>query len=620
MSWFFAALAAQFALGSSVVLDKLLLKKSYRNPAGYTFWIGIIGFSAIALIPFGFTLTTAPIILGLFTGVIFVLALLFLYFALSGGEASNTIPLIGALSSIITLVWGYLLLHLGLDLLEFFSFALLIIGGICLAITEPKNVRRKVILFAALSSILFGLSNVLTKATFLEANFITAFVWIKIGAGLTALSFLIIPSVRKMILRPEQRDEFRNRWGYIANRILAGAGSILMYVAFSLGAPALVAATANLQYAFIFLGGWLILKERFRGWTFTLKIASLFFISLGVISLGTLDYLKAHAPAPNRPIAWGVTFSQKFSALMGFDWKENYNAILDDLGAKRLRVGAYWDLIEPQQGQFDFADLDYQMDRANETGAKVVLAIGRKVPRWPECHTPPWAQEFPISNFSAEGGSAPGGQFSNKAQNEALLTYMKTVIERYRNHPALLYWQVENEPFLPFGICPPFDVEFFEKEVALLKSLDTEHPLLVTDSGELSLWFRAAKRGDVFGTTMYRRVENRYFGNIDYNLPPEFFRLKEAFSRFMAKKPDQKYLVIELGAEPWLHHQLYETDIQDQLAVFDLPFFKDTIRYANETGFDEYYLGGAEWWYWMKEKHNMPEFWDYAKSVISATP
>jgi drug/metabolite transporter (DMT)-like permease len=603
MSWFIASLAAQFALGSSAVFDKLILKKSYHNPVGYTFWLGIMGLSSLALIPFGFTPTTAPILLGLFTGVVFVLALLFFYFALFGGEASNTIPLIGALSSIITLVWSYLLLHLGLNLLELLSFALLIIGGIFLTATEPKNVRRKVVLFAILSSLLLGLSNVLTKATFLETNFVTGFVWIKIGAALTVFSFLIIPSVRKSILHPYGQDEFRNRWGYVGNRSLAGLGSVLLYFAFSLGSPALVSATTNLQYVFIFLGGWLLLKERFRGWIFAAKITALVFISLGIIALGMLDYLKTNAPAPNRPISWGVTFSQKFSTMMGFDWKENYDAILTDLKAKHLRLVAYWDLIEPRKGQFDFTDLDYQMNRARDAGASIILTIGRKVPRWPECHEPSWTNDL-----------------LQATKNQQLLDYMKVVIERYKDSPALLYWQVENEPFLPFGICPPLDTNLLDREIALVRSTDPAHPVLLTDSGELSLWYHAAEKSDAFGTTMYRRVENKYFGNIDYHLPPEFFRIKEWFSRFITGNTAQPYLVIELGAEPWLHHQLYETDIRDQLGVFDLPFFEDTIVYAKSAGFDDYYLWGAEWWYWMKVKHGDSSFWDYAKSVMQSTP
>ena len=30
----------------------------------------------------------------------------------------------------------------------------------------------------------------------------------------------------------------------------------------------------------------------------------------------------------------------------------------------------------------------------------------------------------------------------------------------------------------------------------------------------------------------------------------------------------------------------------------------------------EFYLWGAEWWYWMKEKQNKPEIWDEAKKLF----
>src|SRR3989338_2386761 len=125
MSWFFAALAAQFALGSSAVFDKLLLKKSYPNPLGFTFWLGVIGLTGVFLIPFGFTLQGAPVLTGLLAGITFILALLLLYLALFNGEASNTLPLIGALSPITTLLWSWLLLGIGLNALEFVAFGFL---------------------------------------------------------------------------------------------------------------------------------------------------------------------------------------------------------------------------------------------------------------------------------------------------------------------------------------------------------------------------------------------------------------------------------------------------------------------------------------------------------------
>ena len=263
---------------------------------------------------------------------------------------------------------------------------------------------------------------------------------------------------------------------------------------------------------------------------------------------------------------------------------------------RHLRLVAYWDLVEPKQGVFDFSGLDYQMRRAEEVGADVILVIGKKVPRWPECHVPSWVKAV---TFEIE-----------------LLEYMEIVVARYKNSPALLYWQVENEPFLPFGDCSSVSREMVDAEISHVRSLDVEHPILVTDSGELGLWYAAARRGNVFGTTMYRRVYNELFGFIEYPIGPGFFRAKERIIRFLIQNYEKKFLVIELGMEPWLPRALRDASLEEQFRVFDFPFFQDSIGFAKDAGFDAYYLWGAEWWYWMKIKHNDPRFWEEAKRLL----
>ncbi|MBI4119635.1 MAG: EamA family transporter [Parcubacteria group bacterium] len=401
MNWLIVAVAAQFINGSSAVIDKLLLKKSYPNPIGYTFWLGVLGLFSIILIPFGFhILPAAQLVIALVTGAFFICAMLFYFLALYRGEASNAVVLIGALSPIFTLIFSSQLLGIKLNAYQFIGFLILILGGFILFSIEQKGARLKILAFAIASAFFYGLSNTLTKKVFLDANFATGFVWIKIGGILLVLSFLLVPALRRKILpagrhglNSETKDEFQNKWAYFLNRGYAGLGSVLIYYAILLGIPPLVDATYNLKYLFIFFGGWFILRERFKGWVLVGKITAVLIIALGVIWLAAGDYLHTTAPDPERPIAWGITFSQKFSRELGLNWKENYEAILNDLNAKHLRLIAYWDLIEPEDGKFDFADLDYQIRRAEENGAEIILVIGQKVPRWPECHYPEWIKQ-----------------------------------------------------------------------------------------------------------------------------------------------------------------------------------------------------------------------------------
>jgi hypothetical protein len=160
-------------------------------------------------------------------------------------------------------------------------------------------------------------------------------------------------------------------------------------------------------------------------------------------------------------------------------------------------------------------------------------------------------------------------------------------------------------------------VDELNKEVALSHSIAPDVPVLTTDGGEFGLWYNAAKSGDVFGSTMYRRVHSDIWGYFDYHLPPEYFRMKEAVIKFLTGKSNEKYMVIELGTEPWTIKYPIYTPLNEQLSHFDMNFFKNTIDYAKLSGFNNYYLWGVEWWYWMKTTQNHPEFWNYAKEILS---
>ena len=156
-------------------------------------------------------------------------------------------------------------------------------------------------------------------------------------------------------------------------------------------------------------------------------------------------------------IVWGVNFSQKHAEGLGLNWQETYSALVDDLGAKNIKLATYWDLIESEEEQYNFEDLDWQIKTAEEKGAKLLLVIGMKTPRWPECHIPDWAKNL-----------------DKEKQQEKILDLIEKIVLRYRDSTAINMWQVENEPFFPFGECPWVDTEFLKKEIELVKFLDSQ--------------------------------------------------------------------------------------------------------------------------------------------------
>lgn len=312
-------------------------------------------------------------------------------------------------------------------------------------------------------------------------------------------------------------------------------------------------------------------------------------------ALGLLMFVFSYKAA--TPVVYGVSFSKLHADELYLDWKEVYGAILGELGVKHLRLSAHWTMVEPNDNEFHFDELDYQMKEAEAHGADVVLAVGRRAPGWPECHDPAWVKDLSIIE-----------------RQDKQIQYMTEVVNRYKNAPNLKYWQVENEPFLYFApqYCGEFDESFLQKELALVRELDPAHKVLVTDSGEFGRWYKAKRYGDVFGTSLYLYVWYEHLGFVRYPILPGFFRIKHMVTNMLVG--EKETLLIELGSEPWLPQPIAKTPIDEQLQRMSLDRLKSIVTFASRTGFSTQYMWGAEWWYYMKGNGH-PEFWDFGKGL-----
>jgi len=313
-----------------------------------------------------------------------------------------------------------------------------------------------------------------------------------------------------------------------------------------------------------------------------LLLKILFWFSILILCLAVALWWMARKPVPEH-INYGMSFNTFYATELGLDWKTTYDAIINDLGVRHLRLAAHWPMIEPEQDVYNFSEMDYQVKEAERVGADIIFALGRRLPRWPECHIPDWAKEK-----------------SWDEQKSEIISYITNVVERYRDSPAIVYWQVENEPYLSmFALehCGELDDNFLREEIALVHELDPSRPVLITDSGNLGTWFGSYKKGDAFGTSVYVYFWNPDLGQFKTILPPWFYRAKEKTMAYLyGVKPT---FLIELSAEPWLINPLTEVPLEVQYSRMDLEKFNDILNYAEETRYDKQYLWGAEWWYWL---------------------
>lgn len=316
-----------------------------------------------------------------------------------------------------------------------------------------------------------------------------------------------------------------------------------------------------------------------------------------------LAYLFFGRGGEAEEIKWGACFDPYYAEYLGLDWQKTYLSLLDDIGVDHLRLVAFWDAVEPVDDQFDFERLDFQVQEAEKRGAKLILAVGKRLPRWPECHVPAWAVGF-----------------SDEEELMEILEFLTAVVTRYKDSPALEYWQVENEPYVWFfGECGRANISHVKREIGLVETLDPTHPILITESGELSTWYEVSLLGDHIGISIYEIIYARlgvaYFlpGYRRYPLPQEYYRIKANFLKWLGWA--EEIFVSELQAEPWGPEPLINMPLSEQYRSFNPDLFRHILKFARSTGFPRFYLWGAEWWFYAQQTHGVDDFIEIAKEL-----
>ena len=291
---------------------------------------------------------------------------------------------------------------------------------------------------------------------------------------------------------------------------------------------------------------------------------------------------------------FGITFSTTYASSLGLDPEKTYADLIDNLHVKFIRLPVYWSMIEPQKNVYDWKQLDTFVHEAETKHVRLTLAIGEKVPRWPECYIPNWAQAL-----------------DQDAREKETVSMMQAVVNRYKNSSAVTRWQIENEPFFPFGLCEQIRVKDLKEQVQTVRALDPR-PIQLTVSGEFEPWQHASQFADIVGFSLYRKSWNPTFGYVVYPIPPEFYTLRAALAH-----DDGKHVIIsELQAEPWFSEPIGSESLAHWYQSFSATDFANNILFAKETHVDEVSLWGAEWWEYLKQ-HGDDRLWKEAETVFN---
>jgi hypothetical protein len=343
--------------------------------------------------------------------------------------------------------------------------------------------------------------------------------------------------------------------------------------------------------------------------------------SAEVLALQTISAQMVSSGMPLRRSAiLGTTFSQLQCRYLDLDYRQTFRQICQ-LGFDRIRLCCYWNEIEPRERHFDFKALDWLLEEAERHQIGVILAVGMKVPRWPEFHFPEWLSE----RYETGAGRTSLDQRS-PAVADHTLRFVDAVVKHTRHAAAIQYWQIENEPFTHLEITGGrfLSPNFVKQETELVRRLALpQQKILLTGSitlpfadfqqDELALQ-ECIAAADAVGINVYSKVP---MGQTRYYIEPQpaFWQTLQVWQTRLQQSQKEAWIA-EAQAEPWEPNQLVATNgilhpsssPQQALAL---------VHQLVNLNYGAILLWGCEYWYWHRQQGRL-FWWEAMQKLVQA--
>jgi beta-galactosidase len=173
-------------------------------------------------------------------------------------------------------------------------------------------------------------------------------------------------------------------------------------------------------------------------------------------------------------ILYGVAYYPEY---MPSDRLDRDVELMKQAGITVVRVGeSTWSSWEPRDGHFEFAWMDRALDRLHQAGIKVILGTPTySIPTWlfrlhPEIAvthnttapplSDPYSGTYPSSQPPGYYGPRQNYDFLNPHFRRHAERVIRQILEHYKNHPAIIGYQIDNETG-PTGAVTPYTTAAF---------------------------------------------------------------------------------------------------------------------------------------------------------------
>ena len=272
MNWIFLVVIAQFLNAFVALVDKRVVSddRLMPKPFVYAFYTCLISGGWIAMyflhylpLPFldqfgipSFENVVRPslevVALSFLAVYTFFTALTSMFTALKDHDASDVMPVIGAVSAIAAYVLGHYFLGAKLTPNFLIGVGLLVFGTV---LVSRFRFSRSTAIMAAYSGIFFAFHYVVIKGLFSVTSFDDGFFWSRMAFVFFALTMLMIPDYFDRVRTQSKATPVSGYGLIIGSKIIAGIATLMILHATNRGDVAVVQALGGLQYVFLIIFG-----------------------------------------------------------------------------------------------------------------------------------------------------------------------------------------------------------------------------------------------------------------------------------------------------------------------------------------------------------------------------
>lgn len=273
MVWLLLATAGQFLNAVVAILDKYIVsdKQMLPRPFVYAFysclltsaWV-LVYFLGFLPIPDFFQVpsyknVTHPtlVVVGLafLAAYTFFMGLVSMYDALRQADASDVMPVIGAVSALASFALNYYFLDGGLSSNFILGVVLLSFGTF---LVSRARFVFPIVLLTIHSGVFFAFHYITMKGLFNETHFDNAFFWSRIGFVVFSLSLLMVPAYLEKIINQSTHTSVRAGALVVFAKVMGGIAAFMLLKATDWGEVTVVQALDGLKFVFILMIGWFL--------------------------------------------------------------------------------------------------------------------------------------------------------------------------------------------------------------------------------------------------------------------------------------------------------------------------------------------------------------------------